>query len=269
MKAKDPQTIVLLSDSTGDLGERMIRAFTTQFPKDAFSFRVFSFIQKKEELKKVLHEISSLNPILFHTTLVVDLKRDIEAFANKRKLPVYDLTGGAMEFLEKSSKLESSPHPALLHELNQEYESRIRSLDFTVGHDDGLNLETIRQADIVLLGVSRTSKTPTSIYLAYKGYKVANVPLVKGLPLPEELLKHHIRKIVGLTIEADKLREIRLKRAEEDRNPGHGYTDRNTIEKELEWAYSLFMEWGCPVVDVTHHAVEETAALVLKALCLR
>ena len=138
-----------------------------------------------------------------------------------------------------------------------------------MAHDDGLNMETIRQADIVLLGVSRTSKTPTSIYLAYKGYKVANVPLIKGLPLPEDILKRHIRKIVALTIEADKLRDIRLKRAEEDRNPGHAYTDLNSIQEELRWSYSLFMEWGCPIVDVTHHAVEETAALVLKALCLR
>lgn len=264
-----PRFIVLLSDSTGDLGERFIRALISQFPKHTFLFRVYSFIQNESELNDVFQELGELHPILFHTTLNLTLKERIKKDAASHSYPCYDLTGGAMTFLEASSGVKAVPNAALLHELNQDYEQRIRSLDFTVDHDDGVHTATIREADIVLLGVSRTSKTPTSIYLAYKGYKVANVPIVKGLPLPEALLNNRRLRTVGLHIAAEKLQAIRSERARADGIPFSDYTQLDAIRSELVWAQALFREMGCPVIDVTSHAVEETAALVLKSLDLR
>jgi hypothetical protein len=264
-----PQSIVVLSDSTGELGERIVRALTSQFPKESFEFKVFSFIEKDRELDRIFRDIKSAKPIIFHTTIFKDMKMKIVALAKKNRLAVHDLTGGAMIFLEKASGLKSKIDPASLHELNQEYEERIRSLSFTVEHDDGLGESSWEEADIVLLGVSRTSKTPTSIFLANKGYKVANIPIVKEVPVYEKLKKHPRIRAVGLIIDPFKLREIRLKRAIEKKIPGSDYTGLRSIEEELKLSHNLFLELGCPIVDVTNHAIEETAALVLKALHLR
>ncbi len=238
-------------------------------PKNGFNFRVFSFIQNKEDLLKAYAVVADQKPLLFHTALNPRMKTQIKQLAKRQGLHVYDLTGGAMKFLEEASGLRSSPNPAGLHELNKEYEQRIKSLDFTVSHDDGMNDDTLDEADIILLGVSRTSKTPTSIYLAYKGYKVANVPLVPALALPERALRRGRSRTVGLTIDPEKLREIRLRRAHEECIPGTDYASLVVIKREQEYADSLFLELDCPTVDVTNHAVEETAALVLKALHLR
>lgn len=268
-KILKPQLLVLISDSTGDLGERFLRAMITQFPKGAFILRVFSFVQRPSDLPVIFDALHGDKPIIFHTVLFAEFKKHIAAIAKKEKCPVYDLTGNAMDFLERTSNLKGAPDALALHELNQEYEQRINSLDFTVGHDDGLNTRSLREAQIVLLGVSRTSKTPTSIYLAYKGFRTANIPLIKGMTLPPELLESSHPGVVGLTIDPEKLREIRIRRAHHDRIPGDSYTDHETIVDEVRWARALFTKLGCPVVDVTNHAVEETAALVLKALHLR
>ncbi len=263
-----PKHIALLSDSTGDLGERMIRALISQFPSGSFTFRVYRFIATLQDLKKILASLSKDRPTLFHTVIHPDFKKAILAFSKKHKLNGFDMTGKAMEFLEKSSGLKSKPDLKNLHELNQEYERRIAALSFTVGHDDGLNPVTISEADIVLLGVSRTSKTPTSIYLANRGYKVANIPLVPGNVLPDTLKKILRRHVVGLTVDPEKLREIRLRRSQEEKIPVSDYSDLRKISQELSSAEQLFSELKCPVIDVTHRAVEETAALVLKLLDL-
>ena len=266
---KPPRLIVLLSDSTGDLGERFVRAFISQFPRDSFTFQVRSFVERNNDLETIFQGISGQNPIIFHTVMRPSSKKHIEEIARKKDLEAYDLTGGAMKFLEKASGLKSHPDPSTLHEINPEYEARIRALDFTVGHDDGLREEDLDEADIVLLGPSRTSKTPTSIYLAYKGYKVANIPLVPGTDVTPRLRRGPRLRLVGLTINPERLRGIRLQRAREEKLPGPAYIDPSSIEEEIRRSLSLYLELNCPVVDVTQHAVEETAALVLKALNLR
>lgn len=263
------RTLALLSDSTGDLGERFLRAMISQFPGEDLKFRVFSFVRDQDELNKIIDDLSESEPVLFHTTLDFAMKREIERFARQKRWPVYDLTGDAMTFLEKALGRKSVPSAARLHKINEAYDRRIEAIDFTVNHDDGLNTDNLRRADLVLIGVSRASKTPTSIFLANKGYKVANVPLVKGLPVPESLTRYRGLKIAGLMIAPEKLREIRMQRADQDRIPGTDYTNLDSIRAELDWAHSLMLELGCPVIDVTHLAVEETAAHVLKALHLR
>ena len=217
-------------------------------------------------LIKPYNTLKTLNPILFHTTIHQSLKDRIERFALQQDFPVYDLTGNVAAFLEEASGLDAQPNAEALHELNRDYDKRINALDFAVEHDDGLREKTLQDADIVLLGVSRTSKTPTSIYLAHKGYRVANVPIVPAIPVPDLARKDLEGRIVGLTIQPERLANIRQHRAEHDGIPGTDYTSIETICRELEFANRLFLRIHCPVIDVTNHAVEETGALVLKAL---
>ena len=268
-KESRPWILVVLSDSTGDLGERFVRAMVSQFPSENLLFRVFSFVRNTEDLRRIFRSLAGMCPVLYHTTLDPALKKEINMTAKKARWPVYDLTGGAMAVLEKALGKKYSPNAQALHHINSEYDKRIESVDFTVNHDDGLNPEHLRQADIVLVGVSRVSKTPTSVFLANKGYRVANVPMIKNLPLPDDVMRARGLKMVGLMIQPEKLRDIRLQRAKEDKIPGTIYTDLDAIREELAWAHSLMLEMGCPIIDVTHYAVEETAALVLKALHLR
>lgn len=262
------QNIVLLSDSTGDLGERIIRALLSQFPPHSFAFRVMSFLTRND-LTKIGPTLDRDKPILFHTVVHEEFKKDIHNAAEKYHLSDYDLTGEALHFLEHVSGLPTHPNLELLHELNPEYDKRIAALSFTVGHDDGMGASSITKADILLTGVSRTSKTPTSIYLANKGFKVANIPIIKDIPLPELIQKNLKNRTIGLTIEAEKLQKIRLMRVQQEHIPGTRYFDLQKIREELLYAQNLYLEMRCPIIDVTHHAVEETAALILKTLRLR
>lgn len=261
--------IILMSDSTGDLGERMIRALISQFPKGTFTVRILSFLNNPDAVTNFFQRCVPETTILFHTIMSADMKSQISDLSMKRKVPAYDLTGGAMNFLEKASGLKHHPSPEMLHELNSEYDRRIEALGFTVEHDDGLGMGSLNLADIVLLGPSRVSKTPTSIFLANKGFKVGNIPLIKGFNAEDFIGLRPRPKFAGLLIKPYKLREIRLRRATEEKIPGEDYTDLRSIEEELKQAHLLYLELNCPIVDVTDHAVEETAALVLKALRLR
>ncbi|HVO33577.1 MAG TPA: kinase/pyrophosphorylase, partial [Elusimicrobiota bacterium] len=160
------KSLVLISDSTGDLGETFLRSLITQFPDQFFGLKVYSFVDSDEELTKALAEIWQGEPIIFHTTVLPSHKKKIDAFAERNGFPVFDLTGPAVGFLEQVSGVRSRPKQRSASPLDAEYEKRIQALDFAMGHDDGLQTETLEKADIVLVGVSRTSKTPTSIYLA-------------------------------------------------------------------------------------------------------
>jgi regulator of PEP synthase PpsR (kinase-PPPase family) len=260
--------LALLSDSTGDLGERIIRALISQFPPKAFTFRVYSFISDAD-VSKIISVIKHDKAILFHTVIHDEMKKKIHNLAKEYGLEDFDITGGALKFLEKVSGLTSQPNLKSLHELNPEYDQRIAALSYTVAHDDGMGAASLDKADIILTGVSRTSKTPTGIYLANKGFKVGNVPIVKGIPFHEGIKGNLIKHLVGLTIEPSKLRNIRLMRAQQERIPGPNYYDVEKIKEELTYAQNIFLELGCPIIDVTNHAVEETAALVQKVLHLR
>jgi regulator of PEP synthase PpsR (kinase-PPPase family) len=265
-----PRLLAVLSDSTGDMGERFMRGLISQFPGQPISFRVFSFVRAADDVEKIFRTIADERPVIFHSTIDKAMKREIRRRARAHRWPAYDITGGAMVFLEKALRRKSFEHFEGLHGwTDSEYDKRIESVDFTVSHDDGLNPEHLAQADIVLVGVSRVSKTPTSVYLANKGYKVANVPLVKGLALQEAVTRIRGLKIVGLTILPEKLRDIRLQRTRQFGMAGTDYTQLEAIREELNWAHSLMLELRCPTIDVTHLAVEETAALVLKSLHLR
>jgi [pyruvate, water dikinase]-phosphate phosphotransferase / [pyruvate, water dikinase] kinase len=258
----------VLSDSTGNLARHMLAAFLTQFPPDSISLRFRSFVRTEGDLVAALEDVRRDPGAVCHAMVSANLKKRIGDFCRTLKLPCHDLTGEALAFLARATGVDPLPNTDSLHRLDRTYSRRIGALEFTLGHDDGLGLDTLREADIVLAGVSRTSKTPTSILLAQQGYRVANVSLALEVGPPQALLALTKRSVVGLTISPQQLTMIRRRREAEWGMHDTRYGDPDHVIREVAWARRLFNEHSWPVLDVTDQAVEETAARVLQVLGL-
>ena len=266
--AAGPRPIYVLSDSTGNLGRHVLTAILTQFPADAFRLEMRSFIRSPGQIDEVLKQVKSDPGVVFHGMLDHEHKRQIEAGCKRIGTSCCDLTGPFVDLLSKESGITPGRNYELLHRVDEAYNRRVKALEFTLAHDDALGLDTIDQADIVLVGVSRTSKTPTSIYLAQLGYHVANVALAIQVEPPRELLCVTGNKVVGLVIDPRTLSEIRDHRRREWRMEAGSYTDEEEVAREINWSRRLFQKQGWPVLDVTNQAVEETAARIVQALGL-
>lgn len=266
--AREWRTIYLLSDSTGNLARHMLTAFLTQFPPAAFEVRERTFLQTPERLRDTFDEIVAEPGIVMHALVSADAKSSVRAICQDIKLPERDLTGDFVEFLANCSGLTAAQDTRRLHHVDAAYERRIDAVEFTMEHDDGLGLETIHEADIVLVGVSRTSKTPTSIYLAQQGFKVGNVSLAMGIDPPRQLLAMNPRKVVGLVIDPTQLAEIRTRRQKDWSMPDTKYNQVDTVIQEVQWSRRLFARQGWPVIDVTNQAIEETAGRIVQRLGL-
>ena len=265
---KTQKTIYLLSDSTGELSERFTNALVTQFPKDKISLKQFTFVQDKHDVNKIFEKIQAdKNSVLFHTTISKPLKKEIERSSRLKKIPAFDLTGPPTEFMIKHLKAEPVWDIQTIHRIDEAYNKRIDAIEFTINHDDGTGGATLKRADVILVGPSRTSKTPTSIYLAIKGYRAANIPIVPIVGVPEDLviLKNDPR-VIGFVIVPVKLQEVRLKRAAELGSNPQGYTDLQEIVKEMSWARKVYEKYGWETIDITGRAIEETAALIMKKI---
>jgi regulator of PEP synthase PpsR (kinase-PPPase family) len=260
--------LYVLSDSTGNLARHTLAALLTQFPPDTVSLKFHTFLRTEHRLDEVLREIEADPGAVCHAVIAAPLKRKIVAFCRKAKLPNYDITVGMVEFLTRVTGVEPHNNPATLHRIDESYKRRIGALEYTLGHDDALGLETIGEADIVLAGVSRTGKTPTSIYLAQQGYRVANVALAMEVPPPKELLALPPRKVVGLVISPQQLSLIRNRREQEWQMTRTSYGEPAHVSREIAWARQLFARQNWPVLDVTDQAIEETAAKVVDLLGL-
>jgi [pyruvate, water dikinase]-phosphate phosphotransferase / [pyruvate, water dikinase] kinase len=177
---KEFRTVHVLSDSTGNLPRHMVTAFATQFPAGALTVHEWNFIRTPSELQRRLERIQADPGMVLHAFIGSELKQATEGFCEKVRLPSLDLTGPFVDFLKKHSGLKTVAGRGRLHEMDETYHSRVRAIEFALQHDDGLGLETLAEADIVLTGVSRTGKTPTSVYLAQQGYRAANVSLAYG-----------------------------------------------------------------------------------------
>ncbi len=260
--------VYLLSDSTGNLARHMMAAFATQFPPDAFKVQLKLFLNTAAKLNATLDEIARQPGIVLHAVVESQAKETVENRCAAMSVPVRDLTGRFVTFLSEATGLHSRPDVHQLHQLDDAYDKRIRALEFTIDHDDGLGLSTLHEAQIVLTGVSRTSKTPTGIYLSQLGYRVANVALAMEVAPPAELLALPGSKVVGLVIDPDYLLEIRQRRKQDWHMTPSSYSDPSHIEDELKWSRQLFRRQGWPILDVTGRAVEETAAHALALLGL-
>src|SRR3989338_6271651 len=215
MKTK---TIYLISDSTGELGERFTNALATQFPGDKIVLKKFNFVEDEAELEKVFSKISDHGSILFHTVLSRKLKKKIKTFGEGVNVPTFDLTGPPTDFMVKYLKVKPVWDIHSIHRVDDAYNMRIDAIEITINHDDGVGGLTLKRADAILVGPSRTSKTPTSIYLAIKGYRVANVPIVQSVDIFDNLTKlKNDPRVIGFVISPEKLQEVRFKRSEERR----------------------------------------------------
>jgi regulator of PEP synthase PpsR (kinase-PPPase family) len=263
-----PPVVYVLSDSTGNLARHLLAALSTQFPHGSFVTQFHTFIRSAQRLEQVLDLVRARPGPICHALVSAGFKKWISAFCKAAKLPHHDLTGGTLDFLAKATGIEARGDVASLHRLDESYKRRIGAVEFTLTHDDGLGLATLSEADIVLTGVSRTGKSPTSLYLAQQGYRVANIALALEVPPPRALLDLPPKKVVGLVINPQQLVMIRNRRETNWGMIRTTYGDPAHVAREIAWARQLFLRQGWPILDVTDQAIEETAAKVTELLGL-
>ena len=264
---KDPHQVYLISDSTGETIDRIFMALKVQFTNFNYELNQFSFTRTEGQILKILENAQKENnPIILYTIVNSKLAKFLAVEANKKKIPCFGVLGDLILNFSKILNQKASHEPSGQHALNEEYYQRIEAIQFTMNHDDGNQLEDIENSDIILLGVSRTSKTPTSVYLANKGFKTSNIPLVNKNSIPEKIINKNFHScIVGLTTEPERLYEIRKNRLTSlKENDKIEYVNLEKIRKEVDASKYLFKKNGWPSIDVTRKSVEETAASIIK-----
>jgi len=259
--------IYLISDSTGETLERIFSALKAQFKNINYNVHQYSFTRTENQILKILDVcITQKNSIILYTIVDNKLAKFLAKESNEKKIPCFGVLGDLILTFSKLLNQKASNIPSGQYTLDNDYYQRIEAIQFTMNHDDGNLIEDIKKSDIILLGVSRTSKTPTSIYLANKGFKISNIPLINKNSLPITLQKNSkITCVVGLTSEPERLLDIRKNRMNTlKENEQTSYTSLEKIAKEVEEAKKIFKKYNWPVVDVTRKSVEETAASVIK-----
>ena len=259
--------IYLVSDSTGETLDRIFLALQAQFSKFKYKAHQFAFTRTENQILKILEICKkNKNSIILYTIVDSKLAKFLEEQAREKKIPCFGVLGDLILNFSKLLRQKASHIPSGQHKLNDDYYNRIEAIQFSMNHDDGNLIEEINKADIILLGVSRTSKTPTSIYLANKGLKTSNIPLVNENSVPNFLKEQPQKKcVVGLTAEPERLIDVRKNRMT-SLNEKHGtnYTNIETIKNEVEEAKKTFKKYKWPTIDVTRKSVEETAVSVIK-----
>ena len=264
---KNSHNIYLVSDSTGETLDRIFLALKAQFENFDYNINHFSFIRTETQIKKIIESAyRNKNSIILYTIVNSKLAKFLTEESNKKRIPCFGVLGELILNFSKLLNQKASHEPSGQHELNEEYYKRIEAIQFTMNHDDGNLLKEINKSDIILLGVSRTSKTPTSIYLANKGFKTSNIPLVNENSIPEILKKDpKINCIVGLSTEPERLADIRKNRMNSlKENENKSYTNLEKIREEVAAAKNTFKKYKWPSIDVTRKSVEETAASIIK-----
>jgi [pyruvate, water dikinase]-phosphate phosphotransferase / [pyruvate, water dikinase] kinase len=259
--------IYLISDSTGETLDRIFLAIKAQFKNIDYKVNSYSFTRTENQVLKILDIAKKdKNAIILYTIVDNGLAKYLANKSDEKQIPCFGVLGNLILSFSKLLNQEASHLPSGQHKLNEEYYERIEAIQFTMNHDDGNLIKNIDQSDIILLGVSRTSKTPTSIYLANKGFKTSNIPLVNENSVPEILKKKpESFCVVGLITEAERLVDIRKNRMSSLRETDNtSYTNVDKIRKEVEEAKKTFKKYKWPTVDVTRKSVEETAASVIK-----
>jgi len=264
------QQIFILSDATGETAEKMVTAALTQFRQKDVRLRRVSHVRTKNDIYEPLDEALKLQGLVIFTIVNRELAQLAQDECHALGLPALDLLTPLLIRLSEFFGRDPGETPGLLHGVDEAYFRRVDAVEFTVKHDDGQETRNLPKADIVLVGISRTSKTPLSMYLAHRGFKVANIPLVKGIEPPRELFSVDPKRVAGLTIDPQRLVELRAARLKHlGQDPRTAYADYEHVEEELGYARSLFRRHPWVVIDVTGKAVEETANEVLVKLRLK
>lgn len=259
--------IYVISDSLGTTALSLAQAVTVQFPQTKFEIKRFPFITTVSILQGILNSAKRDHAFIIHTFITNDLNDLTSKFCDQNQLNHFDAVGDLLTKLEKQTNEKPLRKPGINHETDEDYFKKIEAIEFAVKYDDGKDPSGFTKADIVLLGVSRTSKTPLSLYLANLGYKVANLPLVPHTKVPKELFKVDKNKIFGLTNDPEILNDIRKERMiAYGLNPDTQYSNIGNIEAELKAADDLYHKLGCLVINVAHKSIEETATLIVESL---
>ena len=260
--------VYLVSDSTGETLDRIFLSLKSQFANFEYEKKEFAFIRTEQQIDKIIKECNETNnAIILYTIVESKLAKYLASQSNKFSVACFGVLGNLILNFSKLLNQKAIHKPSAQHVLDDDYYKRIEAIQFTMSHDDGKKVDDINDADVVLLGVSRTSKTPTSIYLANRGYKTVNIPLVLDQRIPEDLRTNKTSCIIGLIADPGRLSDIRRNRVAimKDQNQKE-YTDFNSIKKEVEDSKNLFKKNNWPIIDVTRRSVEETAASILKII---
>ena len=259
--------VFLVSDSTGETIERIFYAIKSQFSNFEYVLKEFVFIRTETQVDKIIGQCKKLeNVVILYTIVETKLAKYVANKAAESQIPCFGILGNLILNFSKILNQKATHKPSAQHVLDENYYKRIDAIQYTMSHDDGNKAAEADQADIILLGVSRTSKTPTSIYLANRGFKTLNIPLVNSKSVPDSIKQAKDKQcIIGLVAEPERLADIRRNRMAimNDRNTTD-YTDLEKIKKEVEESKALFKKQGWPVIDVTRRSVEETAASIIK-----
>ena len=260
--------VYLVSDSTGETLDRIFLSLKSQFANFEYEKKEFAFVRTEQQIDKIIKECLVLeNSIILYTIVETKLAKYISNQSNKNSVPCFGILGNLILSFSKLLNQKAIHKPSAQHVLDEDYYKRIEAIQFTMSHDDGKKVDDIKAADVILLGVSRTSKTPTSIYLANRGYKTINIPIVFNQPVPADLKSNDKACVIGLVADPERLADIRRNRVAIMKDHKlKDYTDLDFIKKEIDDSKNLFKKNNWPIIDVTRRSVEETAASILKII---
>ena len=261
---KTPVELHIVSDATGETATRLVMALEAQFPNETFEEIRHPRIEAVEDLQLAVERAKGRPAVLVYTLVQPELRAEMRLLCRRAKVHYCDILGPPLASIAKVSGTGAQMKAGARPPLNSAYFKRMAAIEFAVKYDDGLGAKGLREADMVIVGVSRTSKTPLSMYLGYMGYKTANVPIVKGIEPPEELFRLSPAKVIGLTIDASRLAEIRRERARLMQASRQQYAGIVEVYEELDVAAAVHRRLGCPVIDVTELSVEETAVRIIR-----
>ena len=265
---KKEVNIIIISDSAGDTAFNNAVAAAAQFPDAQINYRRYPFVYNKEKLAETFQEIEKYpNLVIIYSLVKDEMQLPVIRFIREHNIHGIDILSPVVEAIQSATGSRPLKKIGAQHKMNQKYFDRISAMEFVVMYDDGKDPKGFLEADVVLLGVSRTSKTPLSLFLANKNLKVANLPLVPDTHIPKEIYQVNPKKIIGLTNDLSVLNEIRRQRMiAYGLNPDTTYSNTDAIKKELDSAQTLYNELGCFVINVANRSIEETAALILDHL---
>jgi regulator of PEP synthase PpsR (kinase-PPPase family) len=257
----------LLSDSTGETLEMIAKAALAQFDDAEVIRHFWPMVRSQQHLDRIVGELAANPGLVLYTLVNAETRRLLEERCRKLGLPHVPALDAVTAALEDRLGQQAKGRPGSQHTMDEAYFARVDAIQFTIAHDDGIGWENWEEADIVLAGVSRTSKTPTSIYLANRGYKVANIPIVVESPTPQNLFELRRPLVVGLTTAPKRLIEIRRNRLLSlNQTTETAYVDEEKVEREIAFARRMFADNGWPVIDVTRRSIEETAAAIIRLM---
>jgi len=261
------QLIYVVSDSIGETAELVVRAVASQFDRFHIDVQKYPYIEDKESIDEIIASAQESKAMIVFTLVVPELKTYILEQAARHNIPTIDVMGPLLNTLADILKEPPTGKPGLVRRLDEEYFRKVDAIEFAVKYDDGRDPRGLLRADVVLIGVSRTSKTPLSMYLANKRLKVANVPIVPEVDPPEELLQLPPERCIGLTINPEQLNSIRTERLKAlGLTAQANYANLDRINEELAYSQKIMEKLGCPVIDVSNKAVEETANIILEII---